>query len=69
MPGQLEVVVRKARVVCVEPACERRTFIPVTPELPARPRWTTRLRAAVLDAVVDSGRTVAEVAAAHGVAW
>jgi hypothetical protein len=29
----------------------------------------TRLRTAVLDAVIDSGRAVAEVAAAHGVAW
>ncbi len=67
--GRVEVVVRKARLVCGEPLCPRRTFAPATAELPARARCTTRLRTAVLDAVVDSGRAVAEVAKAYGVAW
>jgi len=67
--GRVEVVVRKARLVCAEPVCSRRTFVPATAELPARARCTTRLRTAVLEAVVDSGRAVAEVAAVHGVAW
>jgi len=67
--GRVEVVVRKPRLVCAEPLCPRRTFTPATAELPARARCTTRLRAAVLDAVIGSGRAVAEVAAAHGVAW
>jgi transposase len=67
--GQIEVVVRKPRLMCVEPACDRRTFTPVSEQLPARARCTTRLRTAVLDAVIDSGRAVAEVATDFGVAW
>ena len=61
--GRVEVVVRKPRLVCAEPACRRRTFTPATVQLPARARCTTRLRTAVLAAVIDSGRAVAEVAA------
>ena len=67
--GRVEVVVRKPRLVCAEPLCPRRTFTPATPELPVRARCTTRLRTAVLAAVIDSGRAVAEVAAVHRVAW
>jgi transposase len=67
--GEVEVVVRKTRMVCAEPACPRRTFTPATEQLPARARCTTRLRTAVLDAVIDSGRAVAEVAQDFGVAW
>jgi zinc-finger of transposase IS204/IS1001/IS1096/IS1165 len=54
--GRAEVVVRKPRLACVEPACGRRTFTPVTDQLPARARCTTRLRTRVLAAVIDSGR-------------
>jgi transposase len=67
--GPVEVVVRKPRLVCAEPACGRRTFTPATIQLPARARCTTRLRTAVLAAVVDSGRAVAEVAADFRLAW
>jgi transposase len=67
--GQVDLVVRKPRLVCAEPACPRRTFTPATVQLPARVRCTTRLKTALLDAVIDSGRAVAEVAAAHRVAW
>jgi transposase len=67
--GEVEVVVRKTRMVCAEPACPRRTFTPATEQLPARARCTTRLRTAVLDAVIDSGRAVAEVAQDFKVAW
>jgi len=67
--GRVDVVVRKPRLVCAEPACARRTFIPATDQLPLRARCTTRLRTALLDAVIDSGRAVAEVAADYGVAW
>ncbi len=69
LAGRVEVVVRKARLVCAEADCGRRTFTPASAQLPVRARCTTRLKVAVLDAVVDSGRAVAEVAAAHGVAW
>ncbi|MGH3461311.1 MAG: ISL3 family transposase [Kribbellaceae bacterium] len=64
-----EVVVRKPRLVCAEPACSRRTFTQVTEQLPVRARCLTRLREAVLDAVVGSGRAVDEVAGAYGLAW
>jgi transposase len=67
--GQLEVVVRKPRLVCAEPECPRGTFTPATEQLPVRARCTTRLRTALFSAVIDSGRAVAEVAADHGVAW
>ena len=67
--GRVEVVVRKPRLVCDEPLCRRRTFTPATAELPVRARCTSRLRAAVLDAVIGSGRAVAEVAHDFGVAW
>jgi transposase len=67
--GRVEVVVRKPRLACVEPACGRRTFTPVSAQLPPRTRCTTRLKTTVLAAVIDSGRAVAEVAADHGVAW
>ena len=66
---RVEVVVRKPRLACVEPACGRRTFTPVSEQLPPRARCTTRLKTTVLAAVIDSGRAVAEVAADHGVAW
>ena len=67
--GQLEVMVRKPRLVCAEPKCPRGTFTPATEQLPVRARCTTRLRTALLSAVINSGRAVAEVAADHGVAW
>jgi transposase len=67
--GQVEVLVRKPRLVCAEPACPRRTFTPASSQLPARARCTTRLKTALLAAVIDSGRAVVEVAAAYQVAW
>ena len=48
--GQVEVVVRKPRLVCTEAACGRRTFTPATPQLPARARCTTRLKTALVSA-------------------
>jgi transposase len=35
--GDIEVVVRKRRMVCAEPACQRRTFTPATEQLPPGP--------------------------------
>jgi transposase len=67
--GQVVVVVRKPRLVCTEPACGRRTFTTATEQLPVRARCTTRLKTALLDAVVGSGRAVSEVAADLRVAW
>ncbi len=67
--GHVELVVVKPRLVCSEPGCPRRTFTQVTAELPLRARCTTRLRAALLTAVIDQGQPVDQVAKHHGVAW
>jgi transposase len=53
--GQVVVVVRKPRLVCAEPACGRRTFTTATEQLPVRARCTTRLKTALLEAVIGSG--------------
>ncbi len=65
----VEVVVRKRRMVCAEPACGRQTFTQATEQLPARARCLTRLREHLADAVLDSGRAITEVTGAFGVAW
>lgn len=65
----VQVMVRKPRLVCAETACPRRTFTQATEQLPPRARCLTRLREAVLEAVIGSGRAVEEVASAHGLAW
>lgn len=65
----VQVAVRKARLVCRETSCERRTFTQVSDQLPLRARCFSRLRQAVLDAVITSGRAVDEVARAHRIAW
>ena len=67
--GNIELVVVKPRLVCAERACSRKTFTQATPELPLRARCTSRLRKAVLEAVIDHGRPVAAVAASFTVAW
>lgn len=68
--GELvEVVVKKPRWRCAELACARKTFVQVTDQLPFRARCLTRLRVAVLEAVVASGRAVDEVASSFAVAW
>lgn len=67
--GGIELVVVKPRLVCAQEACWRRTFTPSTSELPSRARCTSRLRRAVLTAVIDQGQPVDQVARTHGVAW
>ena len=67
--GDVELVVVKLRLVCVEHACTRRMFTPSTPELLFRARCTSRLRQAMLKAVIGHGRPVARVAASFNVAW
>jgi len=39
----LHLWVRKRRMACQEPACERRSFVQTTAQLPFRARITTRL--------------------------
>lgn len=67
--GDVELVVVKPRLVCGESACSRRTFTQTTGEVPFRTRCTSRLRQALLTAVIDQGQSVDQVARTHGVAW
>jgi transposase len=67
-PDPVELVWRKRRWRCDNPACERKTFTEAIEAVPPRMRTTTRLREAIA-AGVEAGRAVDEVAAAHGVSW
>jgi transposase len=59
---------RKRRRRCRTVDCPRDSFTERVPEVPARARTTTRLRARLATAVED-GRCQAEVAATFGVSW
>ena len=67
--GPVEVVWAKRRLFCDESLCPRKTFFEATIEVPARARTTSRLRSALVSAVIDSGRAATETATAHGVSW
>jgi hypothetical protein len=73
LPGSkqdpVELFVVKRRFACTERACPRWTFVHVNGEVPLRARVTTRLREAVLEAVVAGGRAVSAVAGGHGLGW
>jgi hypothetical protein len=59
---------RKRRWRCRAAECARESFTERIAEVPARARTTGRLRRAVAVAV-STGRSVAEVAAAHQLSW
>jgi transposase len=63
------VVWVKRRWFCDEVLCARGTFAEATEQVPRRARSTARLRAALVTAVVDSGRAASETARAHSVSW
>lgn len=65
----VRLVWHKRRWCCLSPTCRRATFTESLPDLPARARLTRRKRDELAHAVADSGRTAAEVAAAHQVSW
>jgi transposase len=69
--GVDRIVVRwnKTRWRCREDYCERSSFTEAIAQVPARARTTARLRTQIGAAVGDAARSVAEVAAAHGVSW
>jgi len=67
--GPVEVVWAKRRLFCDETFCPRKTFSEATIEVPARARTTSRLRSALVRAVIDSVRAATETATAHGVSW
>jgi transposase len=65
----ISVVWHKTRWRCKEPSCVRGSFTEAIDEIPAGRRTTGRLRRGIGAAVGDACRSVAEVAAAHGVSW
>ena len=67
--GPVRVVWAKRRWVCAETRCGRRTFWERTVQVPTRARSTTRLKDALVSAVIASGRCARETAGAHGVSW
>ena len=69
--GEDPIVVRwaKTRWRCQEDYCGRGSFTEAISEVPARARTTRRLRTQVGAAIGEAARSVAEVAAAHGVSW
>lgn len=64
--GRVQVVWAKQRWVCAEAGCVRGTFWQSTLQVPPRARSTARLKDALVAAVIDSGRSAREAAAAHG---
>jgi transposase len=67
--GAVQVVWAKRRWVCAEVACARATFWESTVQVPARARSTSRLKDALVGAVIGSGRSARETARAHRVSW
>ena len=67
--GLVQVVWAKRRWVCAEVACGRGTFWESAVQVPPRARSTARLKEALVAAVICSGRSAREAAAAHGVSW
>lgn len=67
--GAVRVVWDKRRWFCAEELCPRGTFSESTIQVPPRARSTARLRAALVAAVVVSGRAASETARAFSVSW
>ncbi len=65
----LRLVWHKTRWRCREPLCDRVTFTESLPQLPARSRLTTRLRALVGAGVAEGFSCVLSAALADGVSW
>lgn len=66
---KLELVWRKRRWYCTEPACPRRTFTEQVRQVPARARITERLRGAAGRRVRDAASTVVQAARDLGLSW
>ncbi len=69
--GEDQIIVRwnKSRWRCREDYCDRGSFTETIAQVPARARTTGRLRTQIGAAIGDAARSVAEVAASHGVSW
>jgi len=64
---EIQVLVRKCRMACLETGCSRRTFVQTTEQLPFRSRITTLLSQQLVDQMSSELRVVSRIAAAHGV--
>lgn len=67
--NDIQVLVRKRRMACQETACERRSFVQTTEQLPLRARITTRLSQKLVDEMSCELRAVSRVASAYQVSW
>lgn len=67
--GPVEVLWHKRRFFCDETGCPRKTFAEATPQVPPFSRSTARLRTALVEAVISSGRSATEMATGFGVSW
>lgn len=65
----LELVWRKRRWYCTEPACPRRTFTEQVSQVPAGARITTRLRNTAAQRVCDAGSTVIQAGRDLHLSW
>ena len=65
----LDLWVKKRRLVCLEETCKKKTFVQVTDQIPLRSRLTTRLVGKIVDDSVNEIRTITGVAKANQVAW
>src|SRR5512142_2241620 len=65
----LEVVWRKRRYRCGEPACPQQVFTERSVQIPPRRRLTLRLRARLEEAASRSARAMYDVARDYGVSW
>jgi transposase len=65
----LGLVWRKRRWYCREEACARASFTESVPQIPARARLTTRLRATAGNRVRDDAATVAQAGREFGLSW
>jgi transposase len=68
-PVATRLVWRKRRWRCQHTGCARSSFTESAPQIPARKRVTSRLRAAAGRAVAFGGRTVAQFGVDCGLSW
>lgn len=65
----LDLWVKKRRLVCLEESCKKKTFVQVTEQIPLRSRLTTRLVGKIVEDCVNEIRTITGIAKANQVAW
>jgi transposase len=68
-PDRPRIVWCKHKWLCTNALCKRKSFIELTPTVPARARMMARATSQRAWAVLDDDRSVAAVAAAYGCTW